>query len=329
MAEHFYFGKKILITGGLGFLGSTLAIRLVELGAEVTLLDGMIPDLGANFFNIEPVKDRVKVVIANLGDRAATDYYVRDKDLIYNIGMHSCHLESMANPVYDLETNVIPQVHFLESLRAVNPQTRVVYIGTRAQYGQALTIPITEETPPNPKDIYAATKQAVEWYHLLYNKICGLQVTSLRLGNTYGPRHQMRHPKYGVQNFLIRLALEDQEIKVFGDGSQKREMIYVEDIIRCLLLLGEKEVCLNQVYSIGSAEAITFLELVQAILRACGSGRYVHAPWPEERKTIEVGDVVTDFSRLTAHTGWKPTTLLAEGLQKTVDYYRLYRRRYW
>lgn len=329
MAEHFYSGKKVLITGGLGFLGSTLAIRLVELGGEVTLLDGMIPDLGANFFNIEPVKDRVKVVIANLGDRAATDYYVKDQDLIYNIGMHSCHLESMANPVYDLETNVIPQVHFLESLRACNPQTRVVYIGTRAQYGQALTIPITEATPPNPKDIYAATKQAVEWYHLLYNKICGLQVTSLRLGNTYGPRHQMRHPKYGVQNFLIRLALEDQEIKVFGDGSQKREMIYVDDIIRCLLLLGEKESCLNQAYSIGSAESITFLELVQAILRSCGSGRYVHAPWPEERKTIEVGDVVTDFSKLTAHTGWEPTTLLAEGLQKTVDYYRRNHERYW
>jgi UDP-glucose 4-epimerase len=139
----------------------------------------------------------------------------------------------------------------------------------------------------------------------------------------------MRHPKYGVQNFLIRLALEDQEIKVFGDGSQKREMIYVDDIIRCLLLLGEKESCLNQVYSIGSAESITFLELVQAILRACGSGRYVHAPWPEERQTIEVGDVVTDFSKLTAHTGWEPTTLLAEGLQKTVDYYRRNHERYW
>ena len=329
MVEHYFSGKKILITGGLGFLGSTLAIRLVELGAEVTLLDGLIPDLGANFFNIEPVKDRVKVVIANLADRAATDYYVKAKDLIYNIGMHSCHLESMTNPVYDLETNVIPQVRFLESLRACNPQTRVVYIGTRAQYGQALTIPITEETPPNPKDIYAASKQAVEWYHLLYNKISGLQVTSLRLGNTYGPRHQMRHPKYGVQNFLIRLALEDQEIKVFGDGSQKREMIYVDDVVDGLLLLGEKEACLNEVYSIGSAEAITFVELVQAIIEACGSGRYVHASWPEERKTIEVGDVVTDFSKLTAHTGWKPTTLLAAGLQKTVEYYRLFRERYW
>ena len=142
-----------MVTGGLGFLGIRRAIRLVELGAEVTLLDGIIPDLGANFFNIEPVKDRVKVVIANLVDRAATDYYVKDKDLVYNIGMHLGHLESMANPVYDLETNVIPQVHFRPPFAVGNPQTRVVYIGTLYQDGQALTIPITEETPPNPKDI--------------------------------------------------------------------------------------------------------------------------------------------------------------------------------
>jgi len=326
---NFYTGKKILITGGLGFIGSTLAIRLTELGAQVTLLDALIPDLGANYFNIEPIKDRIEVVEANLGDRSAADYHVKEKDLIFNIGMHSCHLASMTNPLYDLETNVIPQFHFLESLRNHNPQVRVIYIGTRAQYGQALTIPISEDTPPNPKDVYAASKQAVEWYHFLYQKICGLRVTSLRLGNTYGPRHQMKHPQYGVQNYLIRMAIEDQEIKVFGDGSQKREMIYIDDVVSCLLLLGENPSCLDQVYCIGSAESITFLQLVQEIIRACGSGRYIHVPWPEDRKTIEVGDVVTDFSKLTGHTEWRPKTLLAEGLKKTVEFYRKHKSHYW
>jgi UDP-glucose 4-epimerase len=206
-SENFYRGQKILITGGLGFIGSSLAIRLLEFGAQVTLLDGLIPDLGANYYNIESIKDRVDVVESDLGDRLAVDPLVKGKDLVFNIGMHSCHLKSMTDPLFDLQTNVLPQVHFLESLRFHNPQTRVIYIGTRAQFGQALTIPITEDTPPNPKDIYAASKQAVEWYHLLYQKICGLRVTSLRLGNTYGPRHQMHHPQYGVQNFLIRLAL--------------------------------------------------------------------------------------------------------------------------
>jgi UDP-glucose 4-epimerase len=328
-SENFYTGKKILITGGLGFIGSTLAIRLQALGAQVTLLDGLIPDLGANYYNIESIKDRVAVVEAGLGDHSMVDPLVKGKDLIFNIGMHSCHLKSMTDPLFDLQTNVLPQVHFLESLRSHNPQTRVIYIGTRAQFGQALTIPITEDTPPNPKDIYAASKQAVEWYHLLYQKICGIQVTSLRLGNTYGPRHQMRHPQYGVQNFLIRMALEDQEIKIFGDGGQKREMIYIDDIISCLLLLGEKEQCVDQVYCVGSAESITFLQLVEAIITACGSGRFIHAPWPEDRKSIEVGDVVTDFSKLTAHTGWRPTTLLSEGLEKTVEFYQRNRQHYW
>lgn len=327
--EDYYRGKEILITGGLGFIGSTLAIRLVERGARVTLLDACLPELGANPFNIEPIKDRVQVVQGNVGDRNVTDPLVKGKEVIFNIGMHSCHLKSMTDPVYDLMTNVVPQIHFLESLRAHNPEVKVVYIGTRAQFGQALTIPITEKTPPNPLDIYAASKQAVEWYHLLYQKICGLKAVSLRLGNTYGPRHQMRHAQYGVQNYLVRLALDDQEIKVFGDGSQKREMIYIDDVVSCLLLLGENPRCLGEVYCIGSAETITFLELVQAIIQACGSGRYVHAPWPEERKNIEVGDVVTDFSKLTDHTGWRPTTLLADGLKKTADFYRKYRQYYW
>jgi UDP-glucose 4-epimerase len=328
-SQNFYTGKKILITGGLGFIGSSLTIRLVELGAEVTLLDGLVTDLGANYFNIEPVRDKVRVIESGLADHTVVDGLVKDRDLIFNIGMHSCHLKSMSDPLFDLETNVIPQVHFLESLRTHNPKARVIYIGSRAQFGQALTIPITEQTPPNPKDIYAASKQAVEWYHLLYQKVCGLEVTSLRLGNTYGPRHQMHHAQYGVQNFLIRLALEDREIKVFGDGSQKREMIYIDDIISCLLLLGENPVCVDQVYCIGSAESITFLQLVEAIIRASGSGRFVHVPWPEDRKAIEVGDVITDFSKLTAHTGWRPTTLLAEGLQKTVEFYKKYRQYYW
>jgi UDP-glucose 4-epimerase len=327
--DAFYAGKKVLITGGLGFLGSSLAIRLVELGARVVLLDGLLPDLGGNVFNIQPVKDQVEVVIAELGDRPVVDRQVKDQDLIFNIAMHSCHLESMANPLYDLETNVIPQYHFLEALRHNNPQARVIYIGSRAQFGRALTIPITEATPPNPLDIYAATKQAVEWYHLLYQKICGLRATSLRLGNTYGPRHQMRHAKYGVQNYLVRLALDDREITIFGDGSQKREMIYVDDVVSCLLLLGENPICINQVYCIGSAESVSFLQLVQEIIRACGSGRYVHVPWPEDRQAIEVGDVVTDFSKLREHTGWQPSTLLPAGLEKTARFYKKYKKYYW
>ncbi len=327
--DKFYAKRNVLITGGLGFLGSNLAIRLVELGASVTLYDGLIEDLGANFFNIEPIKDRVKVVIADIGDRSAMDHYVRNQDIIFNIGMHSCHLDSMKSPVFDIQTNVVPQINFLESLRYHNPEARVIYIGTRAQYGRVENPPITEATPLNPMDIYSVSKQAVEWYHMLYGKICGLRPTSLRLGNTYGPRHQMRHAKYGVQNYLIRLALDNQQIEVFGDGSQKRELIYVDDVIECLLLLVEKERCIGEVYAIGTNERVTFLELVEQLIKAAGSGSYTHAPWPEDRKIIEVGDVVTDFGKLTTHTGWTPSTRLSEGLKITAEYYRQYKKRYW
>ena len=328
-AHDFYAKKKVLITGGLGFLGSNLAIRLIELGASVTLYDGLLDDLGANFFNIEPVKDKVHVVTANIGNRSVMDGHVRHQDIVFNIGMHSCHLDSMKDPIFDIETNVVPQINFLESLRSHNPEARVVYIGTRAQYGRVQNPPITEETPLNPMDIYSVSKQAVEWYHMLYSKICGLRPTSLRLGNTYGPRHQMRHAKYGVQNYLIRLALDGQQIQVFGDGNQKRELIYVDDVVECLLLLGESEQCVGQVYAIGVEQRVTFLELVQEILKACGSGSFTHVAWPEDRKVIEVGDVVTDYSKLTAHTGWTPKTRLPEGLRMTADYYRQHKAHYW
>ena len=329
MSHEFYAKKNVLITGGLGFLGSNLAIRLLDLGASVTLCDGLIPDLGANYFNIEPIKDKVEVVTANVGDRAAMNKHVRNQDVVFNIGMHSCHIDSMKDPLFDIETNIVPQVNFLESLRYNNPKARVVYVGTRAQYGRVENPPITEKTSLNPVDIYAASKQAVEWYHLLYSEICGLRPTSLRLGNTYGPRHQMRHAKYGVQNYLIRLALDNQQIEVFGEGSQKRELIYVDDVVECLLLLGSKEECVGEVYAIGATERVTFLELVQEIIKACESGSYTHVPWPEDRKIIEVGDVVTDFSKLTAQTGWVPTTSLSEGLKATVRYYRTHKKHYW
>jgi UDP-glucose 4-epimerase len=325
----FYSNKKVLITGGLGFLGSTLAIRLIGLGASVTLCDGFVSGLGANFFNIEPIKKKADVVMADVGDRSAMDQCVQDQHVVFNVGMHSCHLDSMTDPVFDIETNVVPQIHFLEALRHHNPEARVIYIGSRAQFGPVEEPPITETSPLNPADIYAASKQAVEWYHMLYMKICNLRPTSLRLGNTYGPRHQMKHAKYGVQNFLLRLALDDQQIEIYGDGSQMRELLYVDDVIECLLLLGENEKSVGEVYAIGTDERVSFLGLVKEIIRASGSGRYTHVPWPEDRQAIEVGDVITDFSKLTDHTGWSPATSLADGLKKTAEYYRQYKKHYW
>lgn len=327
--DNFFSGKRVLITGGLGFIGSSLAIKLIDLNAEVTLLDGIIPNLGANFFNIEPIKNKVEVVIANLSDRSSTDYHVRNKDIIFNIGMHSSHLDSMKDPLFDLNTNVAPQLSFLESIRHNNPKVRIIYIGSRAQFGKVSSFPINEMTPLFPADIYAAGKQVVEWYHFLYSNICGLQSTSIRLGNTYGPRHQMKHAKYGVQNYLLRLAIDGEEIQIFGSGKQLREMIYIDDTIEALLKLAINDKTINNYYCIGTDETVTFLELVKQIISAAGSGRYRHVDWPEERKIIEVGDVRTDFSKLKKDTGWSPQISLNEGLKMTAEYYKKHKKYYW
>jgi len=325
----FYQGCRVLITGGLGFLGSNLAIRLVEMGADVTILDGLLEGMGGNWFNIQPIRDRVEVFVAPLSDEKTAEAASKNQDLIFNIAMQPSHLISMERPLYDIETNVVSQVRFLESLRRVNPRARVVYVGSRAQFGRVDRLPISEETPLNPRDVYAVSKQAVEWYHLQYQTICGLRVTSLRLGNTYGPRHQMHHAQYGVQNYLIRLAMEDQEIVVYGDGRQWRELIYIDDTVDALLRLGAMDRCVGEIYCIGAKERVRFVELVQAIIRTCGSGRYRHEPWPKDREAIEVGDVITDDTKLRTHTGWSPTVSLEEGLRRTVAFYQEHRGHYW
>jgi len=324
-----YRGKRVLITGGLGFLGSNLAIRLVELGASVAIIDGLLKGLGGNWYNIEPVRDRVEVTVAPLGDQRAARGCVEGQEIIFNIAMQSSHLASMERPLYDVETNVVSQVRFLEVLRSCNPEVRVVYVGSRAQFGKVDRLPITEKTLPNPRDVYAVSKQAVEWYHFQYASICGLRVSSLRLGNAYGPRHQMRHAQYGAQNYILRLALEGEEIQVYGEGGQLREMLYVDDAVEALLRLGATDQAVGEVYCIGALERISFLDLVKAIIKACGSGSYRHVPWPRNRESIEVGDVVTDDTKLRTHTGWEPKIPLEEGLRRTVDFYRAHRRHYW
>lgn len=327
--EGFYHGRRVLITGGLGFLGSNLAIRLVQLGSRVTILDGLLEGLGGNWFNIQPVLDRVEVVVANLADRSQVDKCVKAQEVIFNIAMQPSHVASMSNPLYDVQANVLSQVQFLESLRAHNPEARVLYVGSRAQFGRVTSFPITEDTPLNPRDVYAVSKQAVEWYHFQYANICGLQVTSLRLGNTYGPRHQMRHAEYGVQNYLIRLAMENKEIPVYGDGHQVRELLYVDDAVEAMLELARHDGCIGEIYCIGAMERISFLGLVQAIIQAVGSGSYRHVPWPREREIIEVGDVRTDDSKLRGDTGWAPRVPMEEGLRRTVEFYRAHREHYW
>lgn len=326
---NFYRDKKILITGGLGFLGSGLAIALVKLGAKVTLLDAMLPLYGGNFFNIEEVKDSVEIKIGDIRDSILLGEVVRDKDIIFHIAAQTSHIDSMIDPLLDVDINCKGNIIFLESCRKNNPKVKIVYTGTRGQYGNLKYIPVDENHPLNSTDIYGANKTAAESYHFIYSRAYGLKVCSLRVNNTYGPRHQMKHSRYGVLNWFIRLVLEDKTIEVYGDGCQLRDCNYLDDVTSAFLLTGASDISEGKVYNLGSGEPVKLIDFIQRLIDIAGSGRLKKVPWPEDRKRIETGDYVADFNRIKEDLGWSPKIGIDEGLRRTIEFYRRYRDKYW
>ena len=325
----FYRDKHVLVTGGLGFLGSTLATALVRKQARVTLVDGLLPLYGGNVFNIEPIRKRVAVTIADIRDEAAMDQLVRDQDVIFHIAAQTSHVDSIARPLEDLDMNARGTLILLEACRQQNPTAKLVYIGTRAEYGCAQYLPVDEAHPLEPIDIYGVHKVAGEWYHRIYHRLHRLPVVCVRLGNTYGPRHQMKHPKYGILNWFIRLALEGKRISLYGGGQQQRDYLYVDDAVDALLRIGALRQAKGQAYNLGSGESRSLRDLVKLIIKIVGRGSYRVMPWPSERRGIETGDFQTDIRKARQELGWAPTTLLEEGLHRTVTFYRRYRRHYW
>ncbi|MHA2620639.1 MAG: SDR family NAD(P)-dependent oxidoreductase [bacterium JZ-2024 1] len=322
-------GKRVAITGGMGFIGSNLAHKLVELGAEVTILDNMHPDYGANEFNLEGIRDRVRIIKGDVRSEADVSRAVSGRSVIYHLAAQVSHLDSMINPYYDLDVNARGTLTVLESCRREAPGARFVYGGTRGQYGKIFRLPVDEDHPTFPVDVYGANKEAGELYTLVYSHAFGLEGVCLRINNTYGERHQMKHGKYGILNWFIRLALEAQTIQIFGDGKQLRDYNYVGDVVDALLLVGIAPNLRGKVYNLGSGEPIEFREMVRKIIEKCGSGSYEFAPYPEERKRIEVGDFVADFRRIKMELGWSPKTPFDEGLSRTVEFYKQYGAHYW
>lgn len=329
-AHEFYQGKKVLVTGGLGFLGSSLAIALVKAGAQVTVLDAMIPLFGGNRFNVEPVKDRIEIRIQDIRDPEPTKAAVVGKDILFHIGMQTSHVDSMTRPLWDVDINCRGNLVVYEAVRHHAPECHVIYAGTRGQYGSVRETPVTEEHPMRPTDIYGVNKVAAELYGFVYGTAHGMRFTSLRVNNTYGPRHQMKHGKYGILNWFMRLALDDDTISIYGDGQQKRDYNYVDDVTEAFLLCGENaEKTVGEAYHLGGDEPRAFKEVAEMVIEAAGSGRLKLTPWPEERKVIETGDFVADHSKFSAATGWQPRTKLAQGLPLAVDYYRRHKQHYW
>jgi len=323
----FYRGRKVLVTGGLGFIGSNLCRRLADLQAQVLAVDSLLPDYGGNLFNLAGYEDKVKVNIADVRGHGM-GYLVRGQDVLFNLAGQVSHIDSMTDPFTDLEINCRSQLWILEAVRKNNPEARIVYAGTRQVYGKPQYVPVDEGHPLNPTDVNGINKISGELYHLVYNSVYGIRACSLRLTNTYGPRQLIRHARQGFIAWFIRQAVLGEEIQIFGDGSQKRDFDFVDDVVDAFLRAGASEAAPGQVFNLGGQGPISLLELARMLIALSGRGSYTLAPFPPERKIIDIGDFQADATKVRRELGWNPAVKLEEGLEKTVAYYRQHKEHY-
>jgi UDP-glucose 4-epimerase len=324
----FYRGRAVMITGGLGFIGSNLARTLVELGARVLLVDSLIPDYGGNLFNVDGIADRVQINIADIRQQTTMNYLVRDRDVIFNLAGQVSHIDSMRDPYTDLEINCRSQLTVLEACRNHNPAVKVVFAGTRQVYGKPDSLPVSERQLVRPTDINGINKAAGENYHLVYNNVFGVRGCSLRLTNVYGPRQLIRHNRQGFIGWFIRLAIEDKTIQIYGDGSQLRDFVYVDDAADAFLRAGASDACNGEVFNVGGEEPVSHRELTTRLVDVAGSGRVQYVDWPADKKAIDIGSFFADSTKFKTATGWTPSVPLDEGLRRTVDFYRRHLDRY-
>lgn len=324
-----YDSRRVLITGGLGFIGSNLARHLVKLGADVTLVDSLIPAYGGNPRNIAGIEDRVRVNVADVRDPFAMEYLVRGQDFLFNLAGQTSHLDSMQNPQTDLDINASAQLSILEACRRGNPELKVVFASTRQLYGKPDYLPVDEAHPIRPVDVNGINKLAGEWYHLLYNNVHGIRACALRLTNTYGPGMRVKDARQTFLGIWIRLLIEGRPIQIFGDGSQLRDFNYVDDCVDAMLLAGASEATNGKVFNLGSDEIVSLRQLAELLVPLHAGGRYEMIPFPPERKAIDIGDYYSDSSLFRQTTGWEPRVGLAEGLRRTVRYYEREAAHYW
>src|SRR4051812_46147477 len=325
-----YDGSRVLVTGGLGFIGSHLAEKLVALGADVTIVDSLLPEYGGNLFNVRDIEDRVRINYSDIRDPWSIRQLVRGQDFIFNLAGQVSHIDSMEDPETDLDINCKAQLSLLEALRAGNDDAVIVFAASRQQYGRPQFVPVTEDHPLVPVDVNGINLIAGESYHLLYNDVYGIAAISLRLTNTYGPHLLMKHGRQGFITTFIRLALEGKDISVFGDGSQLRDFTYVSDAVDAFLAAGVTPATHGHALNVGGQEPVPLIEVAAICQELAGEGGVVHTvPWPPEREKIDIGSIYVDHARLTETTGWEPTVSLRDGLAKTIEFYREHGEHYW
>ena len=321
--------RNVLITGGCGFIGSMLARKLVALNANVALIDTLFPAYGGNLANIADIRERVSLNISDVRDATVVSDLIRDQHYLFNLAAQTSHVDSMADPLTDLSINTTAQLSILESARKLNPGIRIVFASTRQLYGKPRYLPVDENHPTVPVDINGIHKLAAENYHLLYCQVHGIASSCLRLTNTYGPGMRVKDARQTFLGIWLKLALTGQPIRVFGDGLQKRDFNYVDDVVDAFLLAASRDDAIGQVINLGSDEIVNLKDLAQLLVTVNGQGSWELVPFPPERKAIDIGDYYGDWSRAGRLLNWKPTIGLREGLQRSLQYYRTHSSSYW
>lgn len=320
--------KRVLITGGLGFIGSNMARRLVDSGAEVTLVDSLIPQYGGSLFNIAGLEDRVQVNIADVRDRHSMAYLVQGKDYLFNLAGQTSHMDSMEDPYTDLEINCLAQLSILEACRKHNPGIKVVFASTRQIYGKPDRLPVNENHLLRPVDVNGINKMAGEWYHILYNNVYGIRATALRLTNTYGPRMRIRDARQTFLGLWIRLLIQGQPFEVW-DGQQLRDFSFVADAVDAMLAAAVSDRANGRVFNLGGERAINLRELADLLIKAnAGQGHYEIRSFPANRQRIDIGDYYADYGCIARTLGWQPRVHLPEGLAMTLDFFRQHLKNY-
>lgn len=326
--KDFFQKKKVLITGGAGFIGSSIARALQHLGAKITVVDALLPLYGGNLFNLTDIKDKITFVKGDIRDEKLMRQLIADKDFIYNLAAQVSYVDSKEQPFLDLDINGRGHLVCLEAMRAVAPQARIIFASSRLVYGRILSIPVREDHPTHPLSIYGIHKLLGEKYYRYYADTFGLETVSVRIPNPYGPRQQMKHNKYSIVGWFVRQAMEDKVIQIFGDGRQERDYLYIDDIVEAFLRVTIKGQS-GEVYNIGTHERVRFVDMVDAVIAEVGQGQKKHVPWPKRYEKNETGNYIADTSKIFAPTGWQPKVQLHDGIHHMVQYYQKYRSHYW